>query len=108
MIQYLASLDRLRKIRRVAKICPGHGDLIEDPTAVLDEYVAHRKMRERQILKLLKAKPATIPRIVSTLYTDTPEGLIEMARRQVHAHLLKLKAEGKVSGSGVKASWTVS
>jgi hypothetical protein len=28
-----------------------------------------------------------------------------MAQRQVHAHLLKLKAEGKVQGSGVKASW---
>jgi glyoxylase-like metal-dependent hydrolase (beta-lactamase superfamily II) len=107
MIQYLASLERLRKLRRVAKICPGHGDVMEDPTAVLDEYVAHRKLRERQILKLLKAKPATIPRIVSTLYTDTPEGLIEMARKQVHAHLLKLKTEGKVSGSGVKGTWTV-
>ena len=37
---------------------------------------------------------------MSTLYTDTPEGLIEMAQRQVHAHLLKLKTEGKVSGRG--------
>ncbi len=111
MIQYLASLERLRKLRRVAKICPGHGDVIEDPTVVLDEYLAHRKMRERQILKQLKAKPATIARIVSTLYTDTPEGLpdglVEMARRQVHAHLVKLKAEGKVSGSGFKATWTL-
>ena len=108
MVQYLASLDRLRKLKRVARICPGHGDVIEDPAAVLDEYVAHRKMRERQILKLLKTKPATIPKIVNTLYTDTPEGLIEMAQKQVHAHLLKLKSEGKVSGSGVRTSWTAS
>ena len=108
MVEYLASLDRLRKLRRVARICPGHGDVMDDPTAVLDEYVAHRKMRERQIVKLLKAKPATIPKIVSTLYTETPEGLIEMAQRQVHAHLLKLKAEGKVAGSGLKTSWTIS
>ena len=107
MIQYLASLDRLRKIKRIARICPGHGDVIEDPAAVLDEYVAHRKMRERQILKLLKAKPATIPKIVGALYTDTPDGLLEMAQRQVHAHLLKLKAEGKVSGSGAKTSWSL-
>jgi glyoxylase-like metal-dependent hydrolase (beta-lactamase superfamily II) len=108
MVQYLASLERLRKLRRVARICPGHGDVIDDATATLDEYVAHRKLRERQILKLLKAKPATIPRIVSTLYTETPEGLIEMAQRQVYAHLLKLKAEGKVSGRGIKTSWTIS
>jgi hydroxyacylglutathione hydrolase len=107
MRQYLASLDRLRKIKRVARIAPGHGDVIEDPAAVLDEYVAHRKMRERQIVKLLKAEPRTIPKIVTLLYTDTPEGLVEMARHQVHAHLLKLKAEGKVQGSGAKGSWRI-
>jgi glyoxylase-like metal-dependent hydrolase (beta-lactamase superfamily II) len=107
MTQYLASLDRLRKLKRTARICPGHGDVIDDPVAVLDEYVAHRKMRERQILKLLKEQPRTIKRIVDVLYTDTPEGLIEMAQRQVHAHLLKLKAEGKVQGSGVKTSWKI-
>ena len=105
MVQYLASLERLRKLKRIARICPGHGDVIDDPAAVLDEYVAHRKMRERQILKLLKEQPRTIKRIVDVLYTDTPEGLIEMAQRQVHAHLLKLKAEGKVQGSGAKSSW---
>ena len=82
---------------------PAHGDVIEDPKAMLDEYVAHRKMRERQIVKILKTGPAQIPDIVDQLYTDTPEGLIEMAQRQVHAHLLKLKAEGKVEGSSVKA-----
>jgi len=108
MIEYLASLERLRKLKRVARICPGHGDVIDDPTAVLDEYVAHRKLRERQILKLLKSRPATIPKIVNTLYTDTPEGLIDMAQRQVHAHLLKLKREGKVKGSGAKTSWSLS
>jgi glyoxylase-like metal-dependent hydrolase (beta-lactamase superfamily II) len=105
MREYLASLERMRVLKRLARICPGHGDVIDDPMAVLDEYAAHRKMRERQIVKVLKEKPLTIKRIVDVLYTDTPEGLIEMARRQVHAHLLKLKAEGKVQGSGTKSSW---
>ena len=107
MIQYLASLERLRKIKRVAKIAPGHGDVIEDPKACLDEYVAHRKLRERQIVKLLETGPARITDIVGQLYTDTPDGLIEMAQRQMHAHLLKLKAEGKVDGSSVKAAWSL-
>ncbi len=105
MTQYLASLERLRKIKRLARICPAHGDVMDDPAVVLAEYVAHRKMRERQILKLLKEQPRTIKRIVDTLYTDTPDGLIEMAQRQVHAHLLKLKEEGKVQGSGAKSTW---
>jgi glyoxylase-like metal-dependent hydrolase (beta-lactamase superfamily II) len=105
MAQYLASLDRLKRLKRLARICPGHGDVMEDPAATLSAYVSHRKMRERQILKLLREQPRTIPRIVDVLYTDTPEGLIEMARHQVHAHLLKLRAEGKVEGSGAKGTW---
>jgi glyoxylase-like metal-dependent hydrolase (beta-lactamase superfamily II) len=107
MKQYLASLDRLRKIKRVARICPGHGDVIENPTEVLDEYVAHRKLRERQILKQLKDQPRTVKKIVANLYTDTPDGLIEMAQAQVYAHLLKLKADGKVTGRGAKSSWSL-
>jgi glyoxylase-like metal-dependent hydrolase (beta-lactamase superfamily II) len=107
MIEYLASLERLRRIRRLARIAPAHGDVIEDPKTCLDELIAHRKMRERQIVKILKEKPTKIPAIVDQLYTDTPEGLIEMAQRQVHAHLLKLKAEGKVEGSSVKAAWSL-
>ena len=54
--------------------------MIEDPKACLDEYVAHRKMRERQIVKVLKTGPAKIAGIVDELYPDTPEGLIEMAQ----------------------------
>jgi glyoxylase-like metal-dependent hydrolase (beta-lactamase superfamily II) len=107
MKQYLASLDRLRKIKRVARICPGHGDVIENPTEVLDEYVAHRKLRERQILKQLKDQPRTVKKIVANLYTDTPDGLIEMAQAQVYAHLLKLKADGKVTGRGAKSTWSL-
>jgi glyoxylase-like metal-dependent hydrolase (beta-lactamase superfamily II) len=105
MVQYLASLDRLRKIKRVARICPGHGDVMEDAAAVLDEYVAHRKQRERQIMRLLAKGPAKITDVVSTLYVDTPEGLLDMAGHQVHAHLVKLKGEGKVSGAGPKSVW---
>ncbi len=108
MVEYLASLERLRKLRRVARIAPGHGEVIEDPKAHLDEYVAHRKMRERQILQILKREPARIPAMVHEIYAaDTPEALLDMAQRQVHAHLLKLKAEGKVRGTGVRSPWSL-
>ena len=39
------------------------------------------------------------------VYSDTPSELQEWAGRQVHAHLLKLKAEGKVEGGSVKSAW---
>jgi glyoxylase-like metal-dependent hydrolase (beta-lactamase superfamily II) len=106
MTQYLASLERLRKIKRCARICPGHGDVVDDPAALLDEYVKHRKARERQILKLLQHQPRTISNIVSQIYVDTPDGLLEMAQKQVHAHLLKLRAEGKVDGKSTRTAWS--
>ena len=106
MVQYLASLDRLRRLKRVSRICPGHGDVIDEPGVVLDEYVAHRKLRERQIMRQLGKGPARIADLVGTLYADTPDGLLEMAGRQVHAHLLKLKGEGKVTGATAKSVWS--
>ena len=48
---------------------------------------------------------AGIPELVDRMYFDTPEELQEMAGRQVHAHLLKLRAEGKVAGRDVKSAW---
>ena len=73
---------------------------------VLEEYVAHRKSRERQIMRLLAKGPTKISDVVATLYVETPEGLLEMAAHQVHAHLLKLKSEGKVTGAGPKSAWS--
>ena len=107
MVQYLASLERLRKIKRVARICPGHGDVIEDPAAVLDEYVAHRKQRERQIMRLLGEGPGEDPRHRRRALRRHRPTARRSRGRQVHAHLLKLKAEGKVIGAGAKSAWKV-
>jgi hydroxyacylglutathione hydrolase len=105
LAEYLKSLERLRKIRRIARICPAHGDVIEDPHERLDEYMKHRRMRERQIVKVLGEGPTKISDIVARLYTETPEGLLDMAARQVYAHLLKLRSEGKVEGTGARSVW---
>jgi len=108
MAQYLDSLARLRKLR-VSRIAPGHGDVIDEPRARIDEYVAHRKQREQQVLRFVKKQgPVKIKEIVDALYGGedlTPE-LIEAAGWQVHAHLLKLKAEGKVTGTTAKGAWS--
>lgn len=106
MAAYMESLERLRKLRRVKALCPGHGDLIEDVTGTIDEYIEHRKQRERQILKALKKGPVTIPDIVASIYEgEIPEELLEVAARQVHSHLEKLRAEGKAKGDGFESTW---
>jgi glyoxylase-like metal-dependent hydrolase (beta-lactamase superfamily II) len=104
MAKYLATLERLKKMR-LSKIAPGHGDVIEEPKARIDEYLQHRLGREKQIIAILKKHPAKIREIVATLYVDTPEPLLDVAAKQVHAHLLKLKAEGKVVGTSAKSDW---
>ena len=73
----------------------------------IQEYIAHRNEREKQILALLKAGPLKIPELVALIYggQELPRGLEEAAGWQVHAHLLKLKADGKVTGTSVKSAW---
>ena len=106
MAAYLSSLGRLEKLR-LSRICPGHGDVIEEPRARIQEYVAHRVDREKQVLRALKAGPSRIPELVAAVYAgqDLPPALVEAAGWQVHAQLLKLKAEGVVAGTSVKSAW---
>jgi glyoxylase-like metal-dependent hydrolase (beta-lactamase superfamily II) len=108
MTAYLASLERLRKLR-TTRIAPGHGDVIEDPRARIDEYLAHRRQREQQVLRFVRKQgPVKISDVVAALYGDQalPEQLVEAAGWQVHAHLLRLKEAGKVAGTSARGPWS--
>jgi len=107
MAVYVETLERLEKIR-LSRLCPGHGDVIDEPKARIREYIEHRRAREEQIYKLVKKQPAKIPDLVAAIYTgdDLPPELIEAAAWQVQAHLVKLRKAGKVTGSGAKSVWT--
>jgi glyoxylase-like metal-dependent hydrolase (beta-lactamase superfamily II) len=96
MAAYLTSLERLRTMRLRA-IAPAHGHLIEDPKAIIDDYVHHRLEREQQVLDALAAGDSTIPAVVDRLYPDLIEELVVRARQSVHAHLRKLVADGLVT-----------
>ena len=104
MATYLASLQRMRAIRS-AWLAPGHGHAIPDARARIDEYLAHRRDRERQILREVRREASTIPRLVDRLYPDLHEALVPVARRQVHAHLRKLRDEGAVTGRNARTVW---
>jgi hypothetical protein len=64
-------------------------------------------MRERQILAQLGDGPARIRDLVERLYPDVAPELEEMAGNQVYAHLLKLRADGRVSGRDTRSIWKV-
>ena len=97
MAAYLASLRRLRALD-VAVIFPGHGPPVEDPAALLDEYLAHRLEREDQIVALLRDGPTDVAALVARIYLGLHPGLMWAAALTVRAHLTKLEREGLVVG----------
>lgn len=96
---YLASLERLKRLpARI--IAPGHGPMIADPRAKLDEYIEHRLMRERQIVEQLQSGPKTVDEMVAVIYRDVDKKLHGAAGWSVRAHLKRLEKAGKVRAEG--------
>lgn len=104
MAVYMGSLDRLRRVA-LTRIYPGHGDVIDTPAAVIDEYIAHRLMRERQVLQALRDGPVRVSSLVRRIYADVPASLHPWAAQSMFAHLLKLRDEGKVTGQDLESEW---
>jgi len=97
MRAYQATLRRLRdEYGDAASLYGGHGPEVRDVRAKLDEYIAHREARERQILDALAAGASTIPALVARIYADTERRLWPAAGRQVLAYLIALEREGRV------------
>ncbi|HEU4703732.1 MAG TPA: MBL fold metallo-hydrolase [Conexibacter sp.] len=92
---YLAGLERLRE-RGLSLICPGHGPLVEDPGAKLDEYVRHRLAREQALLDALTAGARTIDELLDRAWADAPAILRPAATITLAAHLDKLSDEGRL------------
>jgi glyoxylase-like metal-dependent hydrolase (beta-lactamase superfamily II) len=91
-------LDSLRKIRDLQplRLLPGHGPVVENPTRLIDDYIEHRRLRDRQILRVLKDRRATPPEIADLIYGALSDPLRNAAADTVLAHLIKLRAEGLV------------
>jgi glyoxylase-like metal-dependent hydrolase (beta-lactamase superfamily II) len=99
MADYLGSLAKL--LARGDRILyPAHGPAIEDPRARLEELVAHRRMRERQILDRLAEGEGKIPAMVAALYVGLDPRLFAAAGRSVLAHLVDLERRRVVEREG--------
>jgi glyoxylase-like metal-dependent hydrolase (beta-lactamase superfamily II) len=101
MILYLDSLERMASLEPAA-LLPAHGNVIEDPQAILSFYLAHRLMREQKVLGALEAhgKPARPGDLVARAYDDTPQALWPLALGSLEAHLIKLEREGRIGMDG--------
>lgn len=105
MIAYLASLEALLTLD-IVRIAPGHGHPIDTPHDEARRLIAHRLKREQKVIDAFGANnPATLDELLPIVYADTPERLHPVARRSLHAHLLKLEREGRVWQQGER--WTL-
>ncbi|MFB3738061.1 MAG: MBL fold metallo-hydrolase, partial [Candidatus Velamenicoccus archaeovorus] len=91
---YLRSLHRMRDLGP-RTIYPGHGPVVLDAVAKLDEYLEHRAMREEQVLAAMRDGLTTPEEMVAAIYDDQPSEVHELAARSVLAHLVKLESEGR-------------
>lgn len=93
---YLASLERYRQLPRLVALFGGHGPAVGSPAAKIDEYIAHRLKRERDILAAVRSGAGTPAEVVAHAYTDVHPKMHALAERAVTAHLLKLEEDGLV------------
>ena len=104
MQAYLASLDKLLALD-LAALAPGHGRVIDTPHDEARKLIAHRLGREKKVFDALSRKnPATLDELVPHAYDDVSEKLYPVAKRSLHAHLIKLEREGRAKVDGERWS----
>ncbi|RYE03390.1 MAG: MBL fold metallo-hydrolase [Sphingomonadales bacterium] len=104
MADFMASLDKL--LQREDRIYfPAHGEPVEKPHRFVRGLIGHRKQREGQILRLLKAEPRAVPDLVERMYVGLDPRLTGAAGRSVLAHLIDLRTRGMVAEDG--GAWRV-
>jgi glyoxylase-like metal-dependent hydrolase (beta-lactamase superfamily II) len=101
---YLHSLHRLLELD-LAVIYPAHGPQIRQPREKIESYLAHRALRDEQILAGLRDGVRTVGALVKRMYSDVPDFLHAAAAMSVTAHLRKLEREGVVARDG--DDWTL-
>jgi glyoxylase-like metal-dependent hydrolase (beta-lactamase superfamily II) len=102
---YLDGLEKLRR-RELEVLCPGHGPLVDDPAAKLDQYVQHRLDRERRLVAALEAGKRTVQELLDEVWDDAPAVLRPAAAVTLAAHLDKLAEEQRLpDGVERPAGW---
>ena len=96
LLDYMNSLRGLLALEPEI-LYPAHGPAIHEAAEKIQSYIAHRELREEQIVDLLKEGVAAIPEMVERMYADVPKFLHPAAATSVGSHLRKLEREKRVS-----------
>jgi glyoxylase-like metal-dependent hydrolase (beta-lactamase superfamily II) len=95
---FRASLRRLMQ-RGETIYYPGHGPPVRRPRRLISHLLAHRGMRERQVLAAL-SRPARVGDLVASIYAEADPALRGAAARTLLAHLIDLVERGLVTVEG--------
>ena len=97
MQDYIDSLAKLKEYD-LNKIAPGHGELIDEPYAVVDWIIKHRFERESKVIDVLKQhNSGDLNTLVKDIYSDVDAMLHPVAKWSLESHLVKLMDEGVVT-----------
>ena len=117
---YLSSLEKMRGVF-TGRAYPGHGPVIDDGPSKILEYIRHRKLREDQVIQVMKSSKSapgievassetedwTVMEIVKIIYKDVPEALHIPASGGIQQILWKLAEEGKLSEDSSSGKWSI-
>lgn len=99
--QYIESLRRLLALHEsepFSAVLPGHGPVVPDAGAKIEEYIQHRLDREQQIVDALAEHgPLTLDDIPPLIYTDILPHLLPAGKATISMHLQKLIDEGRAT-----------
>lgn len=98
---YLDSLARMQA-RSPGPLLPSHGPVLHAGEQVLAYYIAHRHLRNQQILQALRGRGVVGPdTLVADVYPDLDPMAHPIASRQIESHLRWLTGQGEVvAGEG--------
>ncbi|KAI8150161.1 beta-lactamase-like protein [Fennellomyces sp. T-0311] len=98
LIEYIDGLKKLQALRP-QQLYPGHGPVVEDGMAKIQEYLEFRYQREHEILQLIQSdrNKAWTPLEIGTQLREDKGGNLQAAYlRGIALHVLKLEEDGKV------------
>lgn len=95
MADYIRSLELLSR-ETIHTIAPGHGDTIANAQALIQYTLHHRLAREAKVLSRLAPLPQALATLTPLVYDDVSPSLHAVAQYSLHAHLIKLREDGRV------------
>ena len=107
MTSYIESLKKVLNYKYKI-FYPTHGGPITKPRQFVNALIAHRLMRQTQIINELSKNNLTIKEMVSKFYKTTDKRLWPAAEKSILANLLSLKDKGVVvDEDNKKVKWKV-